>query len=705
MDVTTFTEWTVWMAWAVCRAAVLTVPVFLIAAVVTGLGRRWLAPWVRWSIWSLVLIRLLMPVSIGSPASLQRFFGDEWSEVAQVVAEGAPSLKMHQGRNERAAPSETRDLVFSDAISPGRRIVLPPSADDALFARIGWGVLVVLLAGTASMGLWTLITTVRLRRWLRRGTECRREDWLQMLAEGRKRFGIARLVDLRTLPGLGSPATCGWLQPTILLPEDMLDWSPAEMRHILWHELAHIRRRDVATSGILAIARILHWWNPVFWWTQRCWLLERELACDAMVLRHLERGDAPRYGETLLRVLERLAGRGRGISTLAPGFVFFLGRKRAVRRRLAELARSAVSETKWRRWTACGSIACLALISLTDPVRARSAPRPTSFALPAGTIWSVIAAESAADVARESREYDLRPAVDRYLQDEPREARAAIVEDMGHVFRTLLQTPQENREEALSGRRVSLSRGGSSCEIRGETLTVQGTLTEHAEIETLLSRWSQDGRRRFRVEVRLMSTSLSLEELLPGPGGQVLSLPQAQADSDLGAMAMWTRQDVPAFVRIVSDAEMGYLIRKLYTDQGKVLVGPKMWTYDGQSTSVQIAMVRPFVTALKTDEARHLEPVQSQFNVGPFVQVRPTVEEDGGARLAVQCRMTDVVDVDRLEVTLDGKAVAVQVPHVSSLLISTVQSVPEGHSLLVAPLRRDTTGNVSIAIFSAVQVP
>lgn len=702
MDVGMLMEWSLWFAWSIVRAAVLTIPVFVLAVVVTGLGRRWLAPWVRWAIWSLVLVRLLMPVSIGSPLSLQRLLGSDWSEVTEETQSFDPLPNPEDG----VRASTTRDLVFAEAISPGSSISAAPTADDVRFADAAEIALAALLAGMAIMGLWTLITTVRLRLWLRRGTECGREDWLQMLAEGRKRFGIFRLVELRTLPGLGSPATCGWLQPTILLPEDMLDWSPAEMRHILWHELAHIRRRDVATSGGLAIARILHWWNPVFWWTQRCWLLERELACDAMVLRHLERGDAPQYGETLLRVLERLVGRGRGIASLAPGFVFFLGRKRAVRRRLAELSRSAAPETRGRRWVACGALVCLALISLTDPVRARPAPRPTGIALPAETVWTLLPAEPPLDIARETREYQLRPAIDRYLRDEPKEKPEAIVQDMEHVFRALLQTPREARAEFQAGHPIPFSKDGSSYEVRGETLIVRGTAEQHEEIAALLARWSRDNRQQIGVVARLASTSLSLEELLPGPGGTVLSMPAGQEQPDLGTMAAWTRHDVPAFVRVLSDAEMRHLMRKLQSDRdSNVLFAPKILTYDGQSAFVQMATVRPYVTGLQTGAASRLEPVVSEFTVGPVVQVRPMIEEDGGTRLVVQCRITEVADVDHLSMTHDGKSVTLQVPHVSSMQISTAQSIPAGHTLLVAPLERDATGNVYVAFFSAEQLP
>src|SRR3954452_1495939 len=68
MDVSQLLEWAIV---ALARAALASVPVFVIVLALTSLGRRWLAPWARQALWSIVLLRLLLPVSVGSPVSLQ----------------------------------------------------------------------------------------------------------------------------------------------------------------------------------------------------------------------------------------------------------------------------------------------------------------------------------------------------------------------------------------------------------------------------------------------------------------------------------------------------------------------------------------------------------------------------------------------------------------------------------------------------------
>lgn len=152
---------------------------------------------------------------------------------------------------------------------------------------------------------------------------------------------------------------------------------------------------------------------------------------------------------------------------------------------------------------------------------------------------------------------------------------------------------------------------------------------------------------------------------------------------------------------------MKQLTRKLQSDRkNSVLFAPTMQLRDGQLGSICNAHpVRRFVTALQPGESGRLEPVVSQFRIGRVVQARPMIEPDGGTRLAVHCRIAELIDVDQLQTTVDGKEVTLQVPHISSLQISTVQSVPAGHTLLLSPLRRDAKGRVLLVFVSAAHAP
>ncbi len=80
------------------------------------------------------------------------------------------------------------------------------------------------------------------------------------------------------------PMTFGVLRPAIFVPTDALQWSEERRRVVLLHELAHVRRGDVAAHWMARAALSLNWWNPLAWMAWREFLKECERAADDLVL-------------------------------------------------------------------------------------------------------------------------------------------------------------------------------------------------------------------------------------------------------------------------------------------------------------------------------------------------------------------------------------------------------------------------------------
>jgi beta-lactamase regulating signal transducer with metallopeptidase domain len=120
-------------------------------------------------------------------------------------------------------------------------------------------------------------------------------DIFQPLAQG-LRGGRARLL---VLSGIVSPATFGWIRPTILLPDVCLQQDRSELEDILRHELHHIRRWDFVWNGFAIVCRALLFFHPAAWYAVRRMQFERELACDLAVVSDSPEGRA-RYAECLI---------------------------------------------------------------------------------------------------------------------------------------------------------------------------------------------------------------------------------------------------------------------------------------------------------------------------------------------------------------------------------------------------------------------
>jgi beta-lactamase regulating signal transducer with metallopeptidase domain len=108
--------------------------------------------------------------------------------------------------------------------------------------------------------------------------------------------GRSRLL---VLSGVTSPATFGWVRPTILLPDACLEQDRSELEDILRHELHHVRRWDFVWNGFAVACRALLFFHPAAWYAVRKMQLDRELACDLAVVSDSPTSRA-KYAECLV---------------------------------------------------------------------------------------------------------------------------------------------------------------------------------------------------------------------------------------------------------------------------------------------------------------------------------------------------------------------------------------------------------------------
>ena len=109
-----------------------------------------------------------------------------------------------------------------------------------------------------------------------------------------------RDCQLWALPGLASPATFGWRRPQIIVPFECETQDNSELQAIFWHELTHIHRRDALWGAVVRFCRNLLWFHPCIHHAFTAINIERELACDRMVIEDYPVG-RDTYAACLLR--------------------------------------------------------------------------------------------------------------------------------------------------------------------------------------------------------------------------------------------------------------------------------------------------------------------------------------------------------------------------------------------------------------------
>jgi beta-lactamase regulating signal transducer with metallopeptidase domain len=141
------------------------------------------------------------------------------------------------------------------------------------------------------------------------------QEWRELLAECQATLGLRGHLRLRLAGSKFVPSATGLLRRTVLLPDEALEWTTEQRRLVLLHELGHFRRGDLWTHALGRVTCALHWFNPFVWLLQRQLAVEREFACDELVLA---RGAEPKDYAT---VLWQMATNTRHRPTAAAAFL------------------------------------------------------------------------------------------------------------------------------------------------------------------------------------------------------------------------------------------------------------------------------------------------------------------------------------------------------------------------------------------------
>lgn len=117
---------------------------------------------------------------------------------------------------------------------------------------------------------------------------------------------IRRRIRLAVSTEIAIPIAAGPLRPTILIPSTLLTMSADDLERIALHEAAHLARRDDYTLFAQRVIEALFALHPVVRWLTRQIDLEREIACDDIVVGSTEH--ARTYADCLTRTVVLCGG-------------------------------------------------------------------------------------------------------------------------------------------------------------------------------------------------------------------------------------------------------------------------------------------------------------------------------------------------------------------------------------------------------------
>lgn len=294
----------------------------------------------RYSLWLIVMVRLILPVSFGnSPFSVMNLawrWPEEMVKDAETVHSGGSSYVETVPAGESSFGVQSDEVIGNVQLSEeagnvGDRGEAATVVRDIY--RVGLAhskqllIRSIWIVGILAVGGYMLAGRLRFGWYLyRMGTEVPAEELPD--AWGR-RMG-ARNIHVYQITGLPSPCLFGrsiYIGPQLLMDQDKLN-------HVLAHEYAHALQGDALWSSVRSVLCAIYWFWPFVWIAACEAKRDSELACDERAIMLLGEAQRFAYGRTLLDLLSFSAERGE-----YPGAVLNMGgREKHVKERIYMIA-------------------------------------------------------------------------------------------------------------------------------------------------------------------------------------------------------------------------------------------------------------------------------------------------------------------------------------------------------------------------------
>ena len=202
-----------------------------------------------YALWSIVLLRLLIPFSIPSPVSaVPEIQITEEIQIDTVL----PQIEFETPADRQQNLQNLENSVQQNVTYVPQKTTLTP----VQYLGLLW------LTGVAGMGLYSILSYVRIRKQIAISIPLRNNIYLA--------------------DDIKSPFVIGLIRPKIYLSGNL---GEAEQEYIILHEQHHIRRFDHWIKALAFLALTLHWFNPLVWVAFVLSAKDMEMSCDEAVIR------------------------------------------------------------------------------------------------------------------------------------------------------------------------------------------------------------------------------------------------------------------------------------------------------------------------------------------------------------------------------------------------------------------------------------
>ncbi len=333
--------------------------------IIKALTWKKLPAWWHYGLWLLLVLRMLMPWVPESRISMFNYvpvFSTQTSD-ASFLKENASFVHILTNQNFQLLTLKKQDILeeaadFKQKDDPKHGFWRDLTLHQAL--------LLLWLSGMIGVGLCVVFKNLSFWSVVRKKSPVIDQKILDQLEACKRKMRVRTEVSLVMTDKVKSPALFGYIHPRLLLPEGILErLNQDKLRYVFLHELAHLKRHDIAISWLATVLQAIHWFNPFVWYAFYQMRIDQEIACDTYVLSQLERDQSTRYAHTLVGLLECFL-ENRSLPALAG----ILESKSRIRRRIIAI----VQNKQYSKSLSFSAVSLFLVIGFTFFTTARGTP-------------------------------------------------------------------------------------------------------------------------------------------------------------------------------------------------------------------------------------------------------------------------------------------------------------------------------------------
>ncbi|WP_103652866.1 M56 family metallopeptidase [Bacillus thuringiensis] len=316
------------------------------------LFRNKLTPRWQYMLWIVLMIRLLLPWSPDSSYSIYSLLSYS-SSVSEVIPKNMPATEnIVNIESDRKVELESNSKMVTKTSEPEVKVSSEKQTTFSLYKLA----LYVWLAGVIILAAITFLTNRCLYSYIKKQPDITDEQVTTVFNRCKQSMKMKKAVSLRLAGKIASPTVFSFFRPKVLLSKKhMKVLNEQQLQYVFYHELAHIKRNDVAVNWIMYSLILLNWFNPILWYAYFCMREDQELACDAYALTFIDKEEQIAYGHTIITLLEHYSYQVPSLANLSRN-------KRTLKRRIIMIKKF---QKKSYRLSLLGVIVIVAIASLS----------------------------------------------------------------------------------------------------------------------------------------------------------------------------------------------------------------------------------------------------------------------------------------------------------------------------------------------------